>query len=73
MVQRCRVHANANFVLSKGYERTLHDPQVFQSERVDLCDAIHPLLGALICFSMQQLQTADGLYVRAGARKTCQR
>src|ERR1700693_4466732 len=44
VVQRCRVHANANFLLSEGHERPLDDPQVLQSESIDLCDEIRLLL-----------------------------
>ena len=44
VVQRCRVHANANFVMSEGQERPLNYPQVFQSESIYLCDEIRLLL-----------------------------
>src|SRR5580692_11535997 len=34
------MHADTNFVVAKGHERTLDHPEVFQSESFDLCDEI---------------------------------
>src|SRR4029077_7493405 len=44
VVQRRRVDANANLVVPKGHQRPLDDPELLQSEGIDLCDEIRLLL-----------------------------
>src|SRR5712675_2232480 len=38
------MHVDTNFVVSKGHERTLDEPEVLQTESFDLCDEICLLL-----------------------------
>src|SRR5882757_330015 len=57
------MHVDANFVVSKGHERTLDDPEVLQTESLDLCDEI--------CLLLRRIHR--GLHAAAANRLTLRR
>src|SRR5712671_657390 len=57
------MHVDANFVVSKGHERTLDDPEVLKTEGFDLGDEICLLLR----------RTHRGLHAAAANRPTLRR